>query len=211
MPPKSKSRTIFVCQQCGSEQPKWTGRCPDCGEWNTFVEQVTSTAAPASPLSSARAEGSGSRPTPITQVRNDDFARIRVPGEEFNRVLGGGIVQGSLVLIGGEPGVGKSTQLLQTAAELALWGDKSVLYVSGEESPQQIKLRATRLNINPEGLLLLAETDLDAVLAHIDATQPGLVVIDSIQTMFLPDLSSAAGSVSQVRECTARLMRLAKL
>jgi DNA repair protein RadA/Sms len=211
MPPKSKSRTIFVCQQCGSEQPKWTGRCPDCGEWNTFVEQVTSTAAPASPLSSARTEGSGNRPTPITQVRSDDFARIRVPGEEFNRVLGGGIVQGSLVLIGGEPGIGKSTVLLGTAADLALWGEKPVLYVSGEESPQQIKLRATRLNINPEGLLLLAETDLDAVLAHIDVTQPGLVIIDSIQTMFLPDLSSAAGSVSQVRECTARLMRLAKL
>jgi DNA repair protein RadA/Sms len=211
MPPKSKSRTIFVCQQCGGEQPKWTGRCPDCDEWNTFVEQVSSSAAPASPLSSARLEGSGSRPTSITQVRSDDFARIRVPGEEFNRVLGGGIVQGSLVLIGGEPGIGKSTVLLQTAAELALWGERPVLYVSGEESPQQIKLRATRLDVNPERLLLLAETDLDAVLANIDATQPGLVIIDSIQTMFLPDLTSAAGSVSQVRECTARLMRLAKM
>jgi DNA repair protein RadA/Sms len=203
---------MFVCQQCGSEQPKWTGRCPDCGEWNTFVETVTSTATPTSALTaSTRAEGMGNRPTPITQVRNEDFGRIRVPGEEFNRVLGGGIVQGSLVLIGGEPGIGKSTVLLQLASELALWGERPVLYVSGEESPQQIKLRASRLDLNPERLLLLSETDLEAVLAQIDGTQPGLVIIDSIQTMFMPDLTSAAGSVSQVRECTARLMRLAKM
>jgi DNA repair protein RadA/Sms len=203
---------MFVCQQCGSEQPKWTGRCPDCGEWNTFVETVTSTATPTSALTaSTRAEGMGNRPTPITQVRSEDFGRIRVPGEEFNRVLGGGIVQGSLVLIGGEPGIGKSTVLLQLASELALWGERPVLYVSGEESPQQIKLRASRLDLNPERLLLLSETDLEAVLAQIDGTQPGLVIIDSIQTMFMPDLTSAAGSVSQVRECTARLMRLAKM
>ena len=211
MPAKPKTRTMFVCQQCGSEQPKWTGRCPDCGEWNTFVETVTTTSSSPSALTSTRNEGLGNnRPTPITQVRNDDFGRIRIPGEEFNRVLGGGIVQGSLVLIGGEPGIGKSTVLLQLASELALWGDKPVLYVSGEESPQQIKLRAIRLDRNPERLLLLSETELDPILAQIDALQPGLVIIDSIQTMFLPELSSAAGSVSQVRECTARLSRLAK-
>jgi DNA repair protein RadA/Sms len=211
MPTKPKNRTVFVCQQCGSEQPKWTGRCPDCGGWNTFVESVVSAAPAASALSASRAEGLGNRPTPITQVRSEDFGRIKVPGEEFNRVLGGGIVQGSLVLIGGEPGIGKSTVLLQLASELALWGDKPVLYVSGEESPQQIKLRASRLDLNPERLMLLSETDLEAVLAQIDGLQPGLVIIDSIQTMFMPEMTSAAGSVSQVRECTARLMRLAKL
>jgi len=199
---------MFVCQQCGSEQPKWTGRCPDCGEWNTFVETVTTS---ASTLTAGRSESLGNnRPTPITQVRNDDFSRISVPGEEFNRVLGGGIVQGSLVLISGDPGIGKSTVLLQLASELALWGDKPVLYVSGEESPQQIKLRATRLDLNPERLMLLSETELDPILAQIEMMQPGLVIIDSIQTMFLPELTSAAGSVSQIRECTARLLRLAK-
>jgi DNA repair protein RadA/Sms len=211
MPPKSKTRTMFVCQQCGSEQPKWTGRCPNCGEWNSFVETVTtSSTSTASGLSTSRNDGTGNRPVPITQVKNEDFGRIKIPGEEFNRVLGGGIVQGSLVLIGGEPGIGKSTILASVAGELALWGEKPVLYISGEESPQQIKLRANRLGINTEKLLLLSETDLDAILAQIDAVQPGLVIIDSIQTMFLADLTSAAGSVSQVRECTARLLRLAK-
>ncbi|HST03982.1 MAG TPA: AAA family ATPase, partial [Chloroflexia bacterium] len=177
MPPKPKTRTMFVCQQCGSEQPKWTGRCPDCGEWNTFVETVTTTSSSPSALTSGRSEGLGNnRPTPITQVRNEDFGRIRVPGEEFNRVLGGGIVQGSLVLISGDPGIGKSTVLLQLASELALWGDKPVLYVSGEESPQQIKLRAARLDLNPERLLLLSETELDPILAQIETLQPGLVI-----------------------------------
>jgi DNA repair protein RadA/Sms len=211
MPPKSKTRAVFVCQQCGSEQPKWTGRCPDCGEWNTFVEQVVSAPSPsAAAVARSYDGGTGNRPTSISQVQSDNFKRIAVPGDEFNRVLGGGIVPGSLVLIGGDPGIGKSTLLLEVAAELALWGEQPVLYVSGEESPQQIKLRAQRLDLNPERLLLLSETDLEAIMAHIEAVQPGLAIIDSIQTMFLPDLTSAAGSVSQVRECTARLMRIAK-
>lgn len=211
MPPKSKTRTMFVCQQCGSEQPKWSGRCPDCGEWNSFVESVVTRAAPTV-SAQARIEGTGNRPTPISQVQNENFTRMIVPGEEFNRVLGGGIVPGSLVLIGGDPGIGKSTLLLQqVAAELALWGDKPVLYVSGEESPQQIKMRATRLDLNPDRLLLLSETDLEAILAQIEVVQPGLVIIDSIQAVYLPELTSGPGSVSQVRECTARLMRLAKM
>ncbi len=201
---------MFVCQQCGGEQPKWTGRCPDCGEWNSFVESTVS-ASTASLPATARSEGTGNRPTPLSQVQNENFIRIKAPGEEFNRVLGGGIVPGSLVLIGGDPGIGKSTLLLQVSAELALWGDKPVLYVSGEESPQQIKMRAARLGLNPERLLLLSETDLEAILSQIDALQPELVIIDSIQTVFLPDLTSAAGSVSQVRECTSRLTRLAKM
>src|SRR5437868_2147105 len=152
MPPKSKTKTMFVCQQCGSEQPKWFGRCPDCGEWNTFVETVVSAPTPAQAQAHAamlRGDGTGNRPTSIAQVQNDNFARIQVPGEEFNRVLGGGIVPGSLVLIGGEPGIGKSTVLLQISSDLAIFGDRPVLYVSGEESPQQIKLRASRLGINP--------------------------------------------------------------
>lgn len=212
MPSKSKTRTMFVCQQCGSEQPKWTGRCPDCGEWNTYVETVSTTSASSAGSSFAtRADGTGNRPLSITQVKNETFNRIEAPGEEFNRVLGGGIVPGSLVLIGGDPGIGKSTLLLQVSAELAERGDRPVLYVSGEESPQQIKLRASRLGLNPEKLLLLSETDLEGVLAQIDNLQPGLVIIDSIQTVYLSDLTSAAGSVSQVRECTARLTRLAKM
>ncbi|HYO48650.1 MAG TPA: DNA repair protein RadA [Chloroflexia bacterium] len=210
MPPKSKSRTMFVCQQCGGEQPKWTGRCPDCGEWNTFVETTVS-ASTASQPTYARPDGTGNRPMPISQVQNENFTRMVVPGDEFNRVLGGGIVPGSLVLIGGDPGIGKSTLLLQVSAELALWGDRPVLYVSGEESPQQIKMRASRLDLNPDRLLLLSETDLEGILTQIDILQPGLVIIDSIQTVYLPDLTSAAGSVSQVRECTSRLTRLAKM
>jgi DNA repair protein RadA/Sms len=211
MPPKSKARTAYVCQQCGSEQPKWTGRCPDCGEWNTFVEQTVSSASTSS-LGAARAYdgGTGNRPVAMPQVQSDNFRRIVVPGEEFNRVLGGGIVPGSLILIGGEPGIGKSTVLLQLASELALWGEHPVLYVSGEESPQQIKLRAQRLEINPDRLFLLSETDLDATIGQIEGMGPGLVIVDSIQTMFMPDMTSAAGSVSQVRECTARLARVAK-
>lgn len=214
MPPKSKSRSVYVCQQCGNEQSKWVGRCPDCGEWNSLVEQVVTTSA-ATPASrsgfGAHPDGGiGSAPVRLSQVQNTDFGRIRVPGEEFNRVLGGGIVPGSLVLIGGDPGIGKSTLLLQVSAELALFGDKPILYVSGEESPQQIKMRASRLGLNPDALFLLAETNIDAVLPQIDHMQPGLVIIDSIQTVFSSDLSSAAGTVSQVRECTARLMHMAK-
>ncbi len=202
---------MFVCQQCGSEQPKWTGRCPDCGEWNTFVETLVSapTASQAAALLRATG-GTGNRPTPISQVQNNDFSRIQVPGDEFNRVLGGGIVPGSLVLIGGDPGIGKSTLLLQVSGELALFGDKPVLYVSGEESAQQIKLRAGRLGVNPNNLYLLSETNLESILVEIEALQPGLAIIDSIQTVFLPDLTSGAGSVSQVRECTSRLAHLAK-
>lgn len=211
MPPKSKSRAVYVCQQCGGEQPKWSGRCPDCGEWNSFVETVVSAPARLSSALMAHSDGgTGARPVPITQVQSNEAGRIQVPGEEFNRVLGGGIVPGSLILIGGEPGIGKSTLLSQVSGDLALYGEKPVLYISGEESPQQIKLRASRLGINPSNLYLLAETNLEAVLAQIEGLQPGLVIVDSIQTVYLPDLTSAAGSVSQVRECTSRLTQLAK-
>jgi DNA repair protein RadA/Sms len=210
MPPKSKSRAVFICQQCGSEQSKWMGRCPECGEWNSLVETLVAPPVPARGGLTMHVEGTGNRPTALSEVRSSDFGRLQVPGEEFNRVLGGGIVPGSLVLIGGDPGIGKSTLLLDVSAQLALFGDRPVLYVSGEESPQQIKMRAERLGLNPTRLFLLSETNMEAVLAQIDALQPGLVIVDSIQTVYWPDLSSSAGTVSQVRECTARLIQVAK-
>ena len=212
MPPKSQTRTMYVCQECGSESPKWQGRCPDCGAWNTFTEISVSPAVSVSAQGRIRPGGLAdgrSRPVALPDVQSDQFPRLIVPGEEFNRVLGGGMVPGSLVLIGGDPGIGKSTLLLQVSAQLAT-PDRTVLYVSAEESTQQIKLRAERLGLNPQTLLLFTETDLDIILGQINELKPGLVVIDSIQTVFLPGLPSASGSVTQVRECTARLMHLAK-
>ncbi len=212
MPPKSATRTMYVCRQCGSESPKWQGRCPDCGEWNSFTEISVSNAVSVSAQGRVQPTNRAdliSRPVALPDVQSDQFPRLIVPGEEFNRVLGGGMVPGSLVLIGGDPGIGKSTLLLQVSAQLAL-PDRTVLYVSAEESVQQIKLRADRLGLNPQTLLLFSETDLDVILNQINELKPGLVVIDSIQTVFLPGLPSASGSVTQVRECTARLMHLAK-
>src|SRR5438093_9275962 len=200
MPPKTRTRTVFVCQQCGSEQPKWTGRCPDCGEWNTFTEQTVTVAASASTMSpsiAARGDGTGNKPTALPQVQSGNFRRIGVPGDEFNRVLGGGIVPGSLVLVGGDPGIGKSTLLLQMAVLMAET-DGPVLYVSGEESEKQIKMRAVRLAEGEalglrspakagasgeaalsEHLYLVTETNLEVILAHIQTVKPKVVVIDS--------------------------------
>jgi DNA repair protein RadA/Sms len=211
MASKSQSRQMYVCQQCGSESPKWQGRCPDCGEWNSFTEITVTPAVSVSAQGRVKPGGRDglSRPVPLPDVQSDQYPRLVVPGEEFNRVLGGGIVPGSLVLIGGDPGIGKSTLLLQVSAQLAA-GERTVLYVSAEESTQQIKLRADRLGLNPRSLLLFSETDLDIILNQIQELKPGLVVVDSIQTVFLPGLPSASGSVTQVRECTARLMHLAK-
>ncbi len=205
-PPKM----IYVCQNCGSESPKWQGKCPDCGEWDTFSETVAPTSSGGSNNHNAwlGTAASMSKPEPITHISNADWKRTQVPIGEFNRVLGGGIVPGSLILIGGDPGIGKSTLLLQISGLLAAEG--KVLYVSAEESPQQIKLRADRLNIGPDQLYLLSETNMDYILQHIEQMQPALAIIDSIQTVYVPDVSSAAGSVSQVRECTSRLMRLGK-
>jgi DNA repair protein RadA/Sms len=200
---KQASRTIFVCQNCGRESLKWLGRCPNCQEWNTFVETVVSTAAP--PGISAL----GNPPRELSQVSVDSSDRLPLPLNEVNRVLGGGVVAGSLVLIGGEPGIGKSTLLLQISALVAQAGGK-VAYVSGEETLSQIRLRAERLGVSGEGLYLLAETDLGAILGHLEQLAPSLVVIDSIQAVYSPELESAAGSIGQVRECTLRLMHWAK-
>ncbi len=201
-----KAKTRYVCQQCGSAQPKWMGRCPDCGEWNTLVETVVE----ASRSKGLAAITAGQNPPRLLRdVAADGFQRISLGMEEMDRVLGGGLVPGSLVLIGGDPGIGKSTLLLQASAALASV-DKPVLYVSGEESAQQIKLRAERLGLAGDGLYVLTETNMDAIIGHLEQFEPRLVVVDSIQTVYLDELDSAAGSVSQVRESAARLMQVAK-
>ncbi len=201
---KYHTRTAFICQQCGKESLKWLGRCPDCQEWNTFVE---TTVSPTVPSNISTPENP---PQELSQISIEAADRLPIRLVEFDRVLGGGLVTGSLVLIGGEPGIGKSTLLLQVASLMAEARGK-VVYVSGEETLHQIKLRAERLGVKGERLYLLAETDLDVILNQIEKLSPSLAVIDSIQAVYLPELDAAAGSVTQVRECTLRLMRLAKL
>ena len=201
---KSRARVVFVCQQCGREELKWLGRCPGCQEWNSFAE-ITVVAN----LSSARRSTLISEPSELSEIDIGAVERSVVPFEEFNRVLGGGIVPGSMTLMGGEPGIGKSTLLLQVAACLAEKGG-SVIYVTGEETLRQVKLRAQRLGITGQGLFLLAETDLDAILDQVERLQPSLVIVDSIQTAYLSQGESLPGSITQVRECTMRLMQWAK-
>ncbi|HWQ12851.1 MAG TPA: DNA repair protein RadA [Roseiflexaceae bacterium] len=203
-----KTRTIFLCQQCGSQQTRWMGKCPDCGTWDSLVEQAERREGAARSRSAATSSGLN-RPVPLRDIAIGGFARLPVLGDEFGRVLGGGIVPGSLVLIGGDPGIGKSTLLLAAAAHFAL-NVGPALYVSAEESAQQIKLRAARMGLDPERLLIYSETSLDAVLEQIEQIKPRLVVVDSIQTVYLEDVPSAAGSVSQVREGAMRLLRAAK-
>ena len=208
MAERVKSRVIFVCQECGQESARWQGRCPECQAWNTFAEKTVSM-RPTPAMGRARSDGPGSAPVRLADVATDSFPRLEAGIAEFDRVLGGGIVPGSLVLIGGDPGIGKSTLLAQVAARIAT-GDRTVLYVSGEESAHQIKLRAQRLGITGERLLVLTETNLTEALEHAGRVQPDLVIIDSIQTIYAPDLTNAPGSVAQLRECTMRLMQWAK-
>ncbi len=203
-PGKSSAKTIFVCQQCGRESLKWLGRCPDCQQWNSFVETVVSTATPP------RISTLEHPPQELSQVVTDAADRFPLPMAEFNRVLGGGLVSGSLALISGDPGIGKSTLLLQVSALIARDRGK-VIYISGEETEHQIKLRAERLEVTGERLYLLAETDIEVILSQIEQLQPSLVVIDSIQTVYLPEIGATPGSITQVRECTLRLMHWAKL
>ena len=207
----AKSKIIYVCSQCGYESPKWNGKCPNCNEWNTFEEEISETAKPASVTAQASKRGAdlSSKICTLSEISMSDDTRYHTGIGEFDRVLGGGIVPGSLVLVGGDPGIGKSTLLLQVCRNLALSGN-SVLYISGEESLRQIKLRAERIGEFNENLQLLCETNLEIIREVIERKKPDMVVIDSIQTMFHEDISSAPGSVSQVRESTNVLMQIAK-
>ncbi|MBK9942958.1 MAG: DNA repair protein RadA [Kouleothrix sp.] len=205
----AKTRTIYICQQCGSQQTRWMGKCPDCDTWDSLVEQVERKEPAGGRGRGPTGPTGANTPVPLRAVPTGGFERLPVLGDEFARVLGGGMVPGSLVLIGGDPGIGKSTLLTEAAAQFAEQIGPA-LYVSAEESIQQIRLRATRMGLNPEQLLVYSETSLDAILEQIDQIRPRLVVVDSIQTVYLEDLTSAAGSVSQVREGALRLLRLAK-
>jgi DNA repair protein RadA/Sms len=203
----AKAKTQFVCQSCGYQAPKWLGRCPGCQEWNTFVEErVVEEKPPQRDLLGFEAEAV---PRPITEIIPEEEARLQVGIGEFDRVLGGGIVPGSMILVGGDPGIGKSTLLLQVMHCLAS-KEKRVLYISGEESLQQTKMRADRLGISSEHLFVVSETSLEKILQDIQTFRPGTVVVDSIQTIYSSDLPSTPGSISQVRESSSRLLYLAK-
>lgn len=204
----AKSKVKFICQSCGYESPKWMGKCPGCGEWNKMTEEVLKSASPRRAVF-AHSNQTVQKPSPITTIETTQEPRIYTNLNEFNRVLGSGIVKGSLVLIGGDPGIGKSTLLLQVSSQLADNGN-DVLYISGEESVKQTKLRADRLGVKSNRLLVLSETDLSFISKAIEDTNPSFVVVDSIQTVYHSEISSAPGSVSQVRESTAELMRIAK-
>ncbi|HJN39872.1 MAG TPA: DNA repair protein RadA, partial [Chloroflexota bacterium] len=200
-----RQTTAYVCRDCGSSTPKWAGRCPECGEWDTLDEVKTRKrrgVRSAQPLAAAE-------PIPLHAVDSADYPRLRFGMPEVERVLGGGLVPGSLALLGGDPGIGKSTLLAHVSGGLAD-KDRPVLYVSGEESPHQIKLRADRLNLSGRNLLLLPEVSVDAVLEHARTQPPAMLVIDSIQTAMVDGIASAPGSVSQVREAASRLLRFAK-
>ena len=200
-----KTKTLFFCQNCGQQSPKWLGRCPSCGEWNRFVEEEIRDADAAHPAD-LHFDGV---PQSIETITADEGERLRTGIAELDRVLGGGIVGGSAILVGGDPGIGKSTLLLQVLEKLAGRG-LPVLYVSGEESSRQIKLRGKRLGASAKDLLILVEVELENIMKRIDEIRPAAVVIDSIQTVYSPVLSSAPGSVGQVRETSARLILLAK-
>lgn len=202
----AKTKTVYVCQQCGNDSPKWIGKCPSCGEWNTYVEEVIAKETRQS-IQLAGLEIVKEKPVLISEVETTQEIRIDTRSNELNRVLGGGLVPGSLVLIGGEPGIGKSTLVLQVV--LNMQGLKT-LYISGEESVKQIKLRAERLNSQSAECLVLSETSLEQIFVHIKNTQPDLVIVDSIQTVSTETIESSPGSVSQVRECAAALLKFCK-
>ena len=204
----AKEKTVYVCSHCGQESPKWVGKCPACGEWNTYVEEIVRKEPAGKLFQAAQGTASGqAKPMPLSAIEAGEEPRIDLHDAELNRVLGGGLVRGSLVLIGGEPGIGKSTLVLQTVLRMP---ERRVLYVSGEESARQLKLRADRLTARPGDCLIVCETSLEQIFTHIKNVQPDLVVIDSIQTISMEALESSPGSISQVRECAAAILRFAK-
>jgi DNA repair protein RadA/Sms len=200
----AKTKTVFVCQTCGTESIKWQGQCAGCKEWGTLVEEIVSNTAKKNISGTNHTK---SQPKTLSQIESSNEKRLLTPDHEMNRVLGGGIVDGSVILIGGEPGIGKSTILLQLSLQLA---PLKVLYVSGEESEQQIKMRAERIQFNNDHLFIASETNLERVIDFFKNIKPQLIIIDSIQTIYTDSIESAPGSVSQVRETTARIIRLAK-
>lgn len=202
-----KEKKIYVCTNCGQDSPKWIGKCPSCGEWNTYIEEIIRKEAPGKRAVIPGLESTKSKPLALNDIEAGDELRIDMRDEELNRVLGGGLVPGSLVLIGGEPGIGKSTLVLQTVLRMQ---NKRVLYISGEESARQLKLRADRLSKSPGDCLIVCETSLEQIYVHIKNTHPDLVIIDSIQTIFTESIDSSPGSLSQVRECSASILRFAK-
>lgn len=199
-----RTKTVWFCKECGNESPKWEGRCPACGAWNTMVEEKVNPKKQRSPSPVAVGKSS---PMAVNDIKADSEQRIKMPSAELNRVLGGGLVMGSLVLVGGEPGIGKSTLVLQNILAIK---SKTVLYVSGEESASQIKMRADRIGRGSDNVFIVTETSLENIFEHIEEVNPGILIIDSIQTIASDELESAAGSVSQVRECAARLLGYAK-
>ena len=200
----AKAKTIFVCNECGNESPKWLGKCPACNSWNTFYEQKIEKYTETNKIE----KKINNTPKPLNTYVGQEANRTSTGFLELDRVLGGGLVKGSLILLGGEPGIGKSTLILQLCEKVK--GEGKVLYVSGEESAEQIKLRADRLEVKNDDLLFLGETDIDVVRDSIGEIKPKLVIIDSIQTMYSDEISAAAGSVSQVREITSQIMRICK-
>ncbi|HDR50433.1 MAG TPA: AAA family ATPase, partial [Mariniphaga anaerophila] len=193
----TQTKTVYICQNCGAQSPKWMGKCLSCGGWNTFVEEIIEKKKPGTAVAANLA---ANQPLTLEDITTEKMERINVGITEFDRVLGGGIVPGSIVLLGGEPGIGKSTLVLQMALGLK---DKKILYVSGEESLQQIKLRAGRLGMSGSNCLFLSETSLENVLAQTGQANPHLLIVDSIQTLSTETIESSPGSVTQVRECTS--------
>jgi DNA repair protein RadA/Sms len=203
----SKNKTVHICQSCGAQSPKWVGKCPECGAWNSYVEELIRSETDKNASQGRISESSS--PVRLVDVAIDHEDRHTTGIKELDTVLGGGVVRGSLVLVGGDPGIGKSTMLIQVADRVALSG-KKVLYVSGEESVKQTKLRADRIGVSAPSLYIVSENDLDSILKIVSSLQPDVLIVDSIQTVYRSDIQSAPGSVSQVRECTATLMKSAK-
>ncbi|HNR19160.1 MAG TPA: DNA repair protein RadA [Bacteroidia bacterium] len=199
----AKAKAVFICQSCGANSPKWIGKCPSCNEWNTYVEEIVT----PQPKEVSRASTKNSQPQLLEQVELSEQNRLVTHDNELNRVLGGGIVPGSLVLIGGEPGIGKSTLMLQLALSLS---GKKILYVSGEESEQQIRMRAGRVDMKNASCYVLTETTLQVIFKHLENIEPDILIIDSIQTLYSTLIESAPGSVSQIRGCAGELLRYAK-
>jgi len=203
----AKTKSLFFCQNCGAQTQKWIGKCPSCNEWNTYVEEIIQKESSKNPIPSIYRKTTP-KPQRLNEIQSGSEERIDTLNQEFNRVLGGGLVRGSVVLVGGEPGIGKSTLMLQVAVNL---GDLLVLYITGEESEQQIKLRAKRIGFNNDNCFILAETNTQKIFHAIEKLQPQLVIIDSIQTLNTDYIESSAGSISQIRECTAEFHKYAKL